>query len=215
MLGIVVLAVVPFLAGSARNQDAQLRSADLTQTAVIGTTTVALKPCALQPGVVDFEIGLPTSFTDRVSLVFASPDRGVPPTEVAATALGNGRFRAFGLFTPIVGQWRVQVYVGDRNAAQSATFALPTKSQPIAPQLIDISTLALGLLEVVGVVGRLLFASWLSATLSAVPLAEHVVLVSGRSSYEIMQKCLAEGVPVVRAVSAPRRSRCLWRGNSA
>lgn len=35
------------------------------------------------------------------------------------------------------------------------------------------------------------------------PLAEHVVLVSGRSSYEIMQKCLAAGVPVVCAVSAP------------
>jgi FdhD protein len=35
------------------------------------------------------------------------------------------------------------------------------------------------------------------------PLAEHVVLVSGRSSYEIMQKCLAAGVPVLCAVSAP------------
>jgi FdhD protein len=35
------------------------------------------------------------------------------------------------------------------------------------------------------------------------PLAEHIVLVSGRSSYEIMQKCLAAGVPVVCAVSAP------------
>jgi FdhD protein len=35
------------------------------------------------------------------------------------------------------------------------------------------------------------------------PLAEHLVLVSGRSSYEIMQKCLAAGVPVVCAVSAP------------
>ena len=35
------------------------------------------------------------------------------------------------------------------------------------------------------------------------PLTEHIVLVSGRSSYEIMQKCLAAGVPVVCAVSAP------------
>jgi FdhD protein len=35
------------------------------------------------------------------------------------------------------------------------------------------------------------------------PLADHIVLVSGRSSYEIMQKCLAAGVPVVCAVSAP------------
>jgi FdhD protein len=35
------------------------------------------------------------------------------------------------------------------------------------------------------------------------PLSEHIVMVSGRSSFEIMQKCLAAGVPIVCAVSAP------------
>ncbi len=35
------------------------------------------------------------------------------------------------------------------------------------------------------------------------PLSEHVVMVSGRSSFEILQKCLAAGVPVVCAISAP------------
>ena len=35
------------------------------------------------------------------------------------------------------------------------------------------------------------------------PLSEHVVLVSGRSSFEIMQKCLTAGVPMVCAISAP------------
>jgi FdhD protein len=35
------------------------------------------------------------------------------------------------------------------------------------------------------------------------PLRDHIVIVSGRASYEIMQKCLASGVPVVCAVSAP------------
>jgi len=35
------------------------------------------------------------------------------------------------------------------------------------------------------------------------PLHEHILLVSGRSSYEIMQKALAAGIPVVCAVSAP------------
>jgi FdhD protein len=35
------------------------------------------------------------------------------------------------------------------------------------------------------------------------PLSEHVVLVSGRSSFEIVQKCLAGGVSVVASVSAP------------
>ncbi|HEY9822536.1 MAG TPA: formate dehydrogenase accessory sulfurtransferase FdhD [Candidatus Sericytochromatia bacterium] len=35
------------------------------------------------------------------------------------------------------------------------------------------------------------------------PLNNHIVMVSGRSSFEILQKCLAAGVPVVCAVSAP------------
>ena len=35
------------------------------------------------------------------------------------------------------------------------------------------------------------------------PLSKHIVLVSGRSSFEILQKCLTAGVPVVCAISAP------------
>jgi FdhD protein len=35
------------------------------------------------------------------------------------------------------------------------------------------------------------------------PLHEHIVMVSGRSSYEIVQKCIAAEVPFVCAVSAP------------
>lgn len=36
-----------------------------------------------------------------------------------------------------------------------------------------------------------------------VPLRQQVVLVSGRASYELAQKCLAAGVPVLAAISAP------------
>lgn len=35
------------------------------------------------------------------------------------------------------------------------------------------------------------------------PLPGHLMMVSGRSSYEILQKCLVAGVPMVCAVSAP------------
>ncbi len=35
------------------------------------------------------------------------------------------------------------------------------------------------------------------------PLHERIVLVSGRASYEILQKCAVAGVPVVCAISAP------------
>jgi FdhD protein len=35
------------------------------------------------------------------------------------------------------------------------------------------------------------------------PLHEHIVLVSGRASFELAQKCVAAGVPILCAVSAP------------
>jgi FdhD protein len=37
----------------------------------------------------------------------------------------------------------------------------------------------------------------------ALPLADRIVLVSGRVSFELMQKALAAGVPCVAAISAP------------
>ena len=38
---------------------------------------------------------------------------------------------------------------------------------------------------------------------SLLPLSEHILVVSGRSSLEIVQKALAAGIPIVAAVSAP------------
>ncbi len=35
------------------------------------------------------------------------------------------------------------------------------------------------------------------------PFHDHIILVSGRASYELLQKCLAAGAPILCAVSAP------------
>ena len=47
---------------------------------------------------------------------------------------------------------------------------------------------------------KLIGSAFLNAEL---PFDEHIVVVSGRASYELMQKCLAAGVRIVCAVSAP------------
>jgi FdhD protein len=46
------------------------------------------------------------------------------------------------------------------------------------------------------VVGRMLMREQL-------PLADHLLCVSGRTSFEILQKALFAGIPIVAAVSAP------------
>ncbi|MGC2277844.1 MAG: formate dehydrogenase accessory sulfurtransferase FdhD, partial [Candidatus Binatus sp.] len=40
-------------------------------------------------------------------------------------------------------------------------------------------------------------------TNAMVPLAQHIMMVSGRLSFEIVQKAAAAGVPILAAVSAP------------
>jgi FdhD protein len=46
------------------------------------------------------------------------------------------------------------------------------------------------------VIGRMLMRE-------ALPLSEHVLFVSGRTSFEIVQKAFFAGVPIVASVSAP------------
>jgi putative copper export protein len=170
VLGLVVLAIVPFMSGSARTQDAQLRSADLSQMATIGSTSVVFSPSALQPGPVDYDVVLPDSNRERVQLTFESSELGVPPTTVLAAARGNGVYRASGIYTPIVGAWQVQVQLGT-SEARSATFALGIRGEPVAPPpnrapAFETSTLAIGVLEALLVITALVSASWLSRWLS-------------------------------------------------
>ena len=174
VLGLAILAIVPFLSGSARTQDAQLRSANLAQTALAGATPIEFRPSALQPGLVEYDVVLPPDAKEqRVALSFASPQLGVPPTEVVAAARGNGVYHAAGLYTPMVGEWQVQVRLGQPGQERTATFPLSVRPDPVAPPpnrapAVLPSTWVAGGVEVAAVVGLLGLATWVSRWLAAV-----------------------------------------------
>jgi putative copper export protein/methionine-rich copper-binding protein CopC len=163
-IGVAIFMVVPFLSGSARNQAAQAASADLTQTVYAGDLPISLKPSALQPGLVDYDVTVPAGDVRRVTLTFGSAELGIPDTSVLATARGNGAFRVTGVYTPIVGAWRAQVSVRQASGERSASFALPVRAEPVplppnpAPPILT-STWLYGTGEFIGVLLLLLVAA--------------------------------------------------------
>ncbi|KST62161.1 formate dehydrogenase accessory sulfurtransferase FdhD [Mastigocoleus testarum] len=72
-----------------------------------------------------------------------------------------------------------------------------------AAALFDSKGTLLKLREDVGrhnAVDKLVGSAFMSGEL---PLSDRIVMVSGRSSFEILQKCIAAAVPIICAVSAP------------
>jgi hypothetical protein len=66
----------------------------------------------------------------------------VPPQHVVATAVGDGRYRATGIYTPLVGDWRIDVQL-DRGPV--ARFPLTVAEEPpplpkAAPKTVSAGT---------------------------------------------------------------------------
>ncbi len=102
----------------------------------------------------------------------------------------------------------------DLQIAPEVIYSLPDKLQAAqgvfkatgglhAAALFDLDGNLLRLREDIGrhnALDKLIGSAFLAGEF---PLSRHIVMVSGRSSYEILQKCLVAGVPVICAVSAP------------
>ena len=151
-LGLLILLVVPFLSGSARNQEFQAKAADLTQTQHAGGHAVRLRPSGAQPGMTDYDVWAPGA-GGRVTVAFSSPKRGVPETEALATSLGGDHYRVTGLYTPIAGTWQARVAT---ESGPPATFDLgvvttPPEPENAPPAVVTGSTWAWGLGELLAV----------------------------------------------------------------
>ncbi len=160
VVGIAILAIVPFLSSSARNQNFQKHVADLTQTA----GAISLTPSGLEPGLADYTVKLAGDAVSPVSVAFSSSSLGVPATRVPATSIGNGLYRVTGAYTPIVGNWTARVAAG----AETASFTLPivavAADLPRSPQPpVRDSTWIWGIAETAIV----FFALWAALRLSA------------------------------------------------
>lgn len=153
VLGMLILLVVPFLSGSARNQEFQAKAADLTQTRQAGGQVVRLRPSGAQPGITDYDVWAPDA-GDRVTVAFSSAKLGVPETKVLATALGDDHYRVTGLYTAIAGTWQARVATRHGPAAtfDLGVTATPPEPQRAPPPVVASSTWAWGLGELLAVV---------------------------------------------------------------
>jgi FdhD protein len=110
------------------------------------------------------------------------------------------RVRARALDGPVVSPELLRE-LPDRLRAAQGVFAMTGGLHAAA--LFDSSGTLLDVREDVGrhnALDKLIGRAFLDGRL---PLRDHLVLVSGRASYELLQKCLVAGVSLVCAVSAP------------
>jgi putative copper export protein len=167
VIGLLVILVVPFLSGSARKQEFEAHSADLTQTQGAGGREVRLRPSGAQPGPTDYDIWA-AGADGRVAVAFSSLRLGVPPTDVVATSLGGDHYRVSGLYTPMVGPWRARVLT-DGAVAASFPLAVTAKvEEPESPPPPPVrgSTWAWGVAEVLAVILALVGAGFASSSLT-------------------------------------------------
>jgi hypothetical protein len=183
VLGMLILLVVPFLSGSARNQEFQAKAADLTQTRHFGGHAVSLRTSGAQPGPTDYDVWAPGA-GDRVTVAFSSPRLGVPETEVLATSLGGDHYRVTGLYTAMAGAWQARVVT---KREPPVTFGLDVTAAPPEPEnappaVVSGSTRAWGLGELLAVVLLLGGAGYSSRRLARRRIAPGTLATAERAS---------------------------------
>jgi putative copper export protein/methionine-rich copper-binding protein CopC len=183
VLGMLILLVVPFLSGSARNQEFQAKAADLTQTRHFGGHAVSLRTSGAQPGLTDYDVWAPGA-GDRVTVAFSSPRLGVPETEVLATSLGGDHYRVTGLYTAMAGAWQARVVT---KREPPVTFGLDVTAAPPEPEnappaVVSGSTRAWGLGELLAVVLLLGGAGYSSRRLARRRIAPGTLATAERAS---------------------------------
>lgn len=111
----------------------------------------------------------------------------------------------FQRFPPVVGEWQVApaLIAGLPDKLRAAQEAFSQTGGLHASGLFDLEGNLMVLREDVGrhnALDKILGHALMQGLL---PLDRHILMVSGRVSFEIIQKALAAGIPLVAAISAP------------
>ena len=129
--------------------------------------------------------------------VFASSSCGVCGKATLDAVFGN--------FPPVTAPWKVSAALLQKlpNALRAAQETFDQTGGLHASAIFDRDGNIIVLREDVGRHNALDKALGYALRSGMMPLENHILMVSGRVSFELMQKALAGGIPVVAAISAP------------
>lgn len=161
---------------------------------------ISLCPATSEGGnVVDVLLtrGVSVNWDSLTRHVFASSSCGVCGKATLDAVFGN--------FPPVTATWKVSASLLQKlpNALRAAQETFDQTGGLHASAIFDRDGNIIVLREDVGRHNALDKALGHALRSSLMPLENHILMVSGRVSFELMQKALAGGIPLVAAISAP------------
>jgi FdhD protein len=182
--------------------DEELATGFLLSEAIIRTRADLIRVAAANENIVDVELAPAVKFASAATERFGTITSSCGLCGKASIDFIRQRFSSIDFTTdPTRIAEEILLSLPERLRSSQGNFARTGGIH--AAGIFDLSGQRLVVREDIGrhnAVDKALGRAFLDGLL---PLSRHLLVVSGRSSFEIVQKALAAGIPIVAAVSAP------------